>query len=538
MMTDSLTKHTILSDATMLSTNSKNITTGGVFLAVKGTKTDGTKYIQEAIWNGARTIITHTDAEIPAVKHPVRIVKNANPRRYFAQLASAFYQPQPRHISAVTGTNGKTFVANLVQQIWSMFQRRAAAIGTLGVTAIDPVNKTFTGETQNLPTPGKNSDRGGGAIHISIKNTATSANKQGNLGKSRQRHISFYDCNLTTPDPITLHKTIAFLKKNQGIDNVCIEASSHGIAMHRLDGLSLKCAGFTNLSRDHLDYHGTMKEYFLAKSRLFSHLLSREGTAVLNASIPEYPLLRTLCENRGIKHISYGIKERCGSFTPDICVTNYTIRSGPQPGFDVIIDYGNHTIETQVPLPGLFQLENILCGVAMASTGGIHVMKILERLPNIDSVCGRLQYVASFKGAQIYVDYAHTPKALEAVLQAMKPHARNALWVIFGCGGDRDTKKRESMGDIATTFADKVIVTDDNPRGESPARIRKEILKGGSSAIEIGDRKMAIETAINGLTRGDVLIVAGKGHERAQIVGDIEHPFNDTHVIMEILKNQ
>jgi UDP-N-acetylmuramoyl-L-alanyl-D-glutamate--2,6-diaminopimelate ligase len=330
---------------------------------------------------------------------------------------------------------------------------------------------------------------------------------------------------LTTPDPVELHRMLASLKQ-QGIDHLAMEASSHGLAQYRLDGVQLAAAAFTNLTRDHLDYHGDMDHYRAAKRRLFGELLPEGGVAVLNAESPEFASLRGIAEDRGQRMVTYGLRNgnvSCATATPS------------DTGWQIELRVFGETFSTRFPLPGEFQVANMLCALAIVVGCGATAAEAVAAVPALAGVPGRLERAARLpNGASVLVDYAHTPDALEAVLRTVKPHVRGRLGVVFGCGGDRDRGKRPEMGKIAAAQADFAIVTDDNPRSEDPAAIRREIMTACPGAREIGDRRDAIAAGIAELADGDVLILAGKGHEEGQIVGDEVLPFNDAEVARDL----
>ena len=397
-------------------------------------------------------------------------------RKNIAQMAANFYPHIPTMISAVTGTNGKTSIADFTRQMMKALGYGAASIGTIGVVA------------------------------DGIENIET----------------------LTTPDSITLHKILSMLA-GANVNYVSMEASSVGIEQYRMDNLPIKVAGFTNFTQDHLDYHLTMENYFKAKEQLFSRILASDGTAVLNADIKEFDVLKDVCEKRGIKVLSYGKSGK------DLKLLEHIPHADGQK---LKIEVLGKVYAVDLPLIGAFQAMNILCavGMVMALNGGMND-KIIEYLSHIKGACGRLDRAGALSnGAAVYVDYAHTPDALENVLKTMRVHTANKLWVVFGCGGDRDKLKRPIMGEIAEKLADKIVVTDDNPRTENAAQIRSEIIAKCPSAIEIGDRIEAIEYAISRLEKGDMLILAGKGHETGQKIGDKIIPMNDIEEARKVLK--
>jgi UDP-N-acetylmuramoyl-L-alanyl-D-glutamate--2,6-diaminopimelate ligase len=386
-------------------------------------------------------------------------------------MAARFYVHQPRVIAAVTGTNGKTSVAAFTRQIWQRLGFRAASIGTLGLVA------------PNLQRPGA----------------------------------------LTTPDPVDLHRILRELA-DDGIEYLAMEASSHGLEQFRLDGVRIGAAGFTNLSRDHLDYHDSMEAYLAAKMRLFEAVMAPGGTAVLNADAPEFDALAQICVARGHEIISYGAAGedlRLEASQPS------------EQGQHVTLTVLGERAEMKLPLFGAFQAHNVLCALGLAIACGANHEAALEAIEYLKGPRGRLELVARHpSGAPVYVDYAHTPDALENVLEALRSHATGRLVLVFGCGGDRDPGKRPLMGAVASRLADVVIVTDDNPRSEDPAAIRRQIMapQGAPGAREIGLRGEAIRAALALLERDDLLLIAGKGHETGQIVGEEVHPFDDADV--------
>jgi UDP-N-acetylmuramoyl-L-alanyl-D-glutamate--2,6-diaminopimelate ligase len=459
-----------------LTADSRNVQPGFLFAALPGTRQDGRSFAAEAMARGAAAILTDEPAALalsPQGRDRVHIVADPNPHRRLALLAARFHGRQPRTIAAVTGTNGKTSVVHFTREIWTALGRPAASLGTLGIV------------TAAEHRPGA----------------------------------------LTTPDPVALHRDLTGLAK-QGIDHVAIEASSHGLHQFRLDGMSVAAAAFTNLTRDHLDYHGDMAHYRTAKDRLFTALLMPGGSAVLNADSAEFARLDGLCRNAGHPVISYGVDPAA-----DLRLVAREPRLDSQ--FLVLEVFGRRQ-ELVLPLAGEFQAMNALAALGLVIATDGPVAAATAALAGLTGVPGRLQFVAGHEGGgAIVVDYAHTPDALATVLTALRPHARNRLAVLFGCGGDRDAGKRPLMGDVATRLADRVYVTDDNPRTEPPAKIRRAILEAAPNAVEIGDRRAAIATAIAELAAGDLLVIAGKGHETGQIIGTETYPFDDAAIARE-----
>ncbi|MBL8660707.1 MAG: UDP-N-acetylmuramoyl-L-alanyl-D-glutamate--2,6-diaminopimelate ligase [Rhodospirillales bacterium] len=459
-----------------LTSDSRAVEPGFLFAALPGTRNDGRAFIADALGRGATAILAPEGATLPPSPDgwsakAVALICDPNPRRRFALLAARFFRIQPRVVVAVTGTNGKTSVVRFVRHIWYVLGYEGASIGTLGVSS----------------------------EHL---------NQRGNL---------------TTPDPVSLHRALAELAE-RGIDHLAMEASSHGLSQYRLDGVPIAAAAFTNLTRDHLDYHGSEEAYFSAKLRLFRELVAEGGAAVVNADAPQAPAVRTAAIAGRLRPIGYGA-------AADADIRLERSIAGPD-GQDLTLSLFGRRRTARLPLAGDFQAANALAALGLVIATGGDCDGALAALASMPQVPGRLERVARLgNGAPVYVDYAHTPDALAVVLRALRAEATGRLVVIFGCGGDRDAGKRPEMGRIAARLADEVIVTDDNPRSEDPAAIRRQILSGCPDALDIGDRGEAIALAVAGLRRGDVLVVAGKGHETGQIVGDTVHPFEDGAVV-------
>ena len=452
-----------------LTADSRLVKPGTLFAALKGSTVDGTAFIPDAIAAGASAILTYEGARADAPAS-VPIIESVDPRRDFALMAARFYDAQPETIAAVTGTAGKTSVADFTRQIWAHAGLNAASLGTLGVV------------------------------------TATGAD---------------YGA-LTTPDPVALHERLAGLA-GAGISHLAMEASSHGIDQRRLDGVRLKAAGFTNIGRDHLDYHGTFEAYFAAKLRLFDTLLPETGIAVLDADRVESARVAEAVRIRGIDVFSVGRTGRdlrLLTLSPD--------------GFRQVLelDIAGKRFKAALPLAGTFQVSNALIAAGMTIVCGLEAVKAIAALETLKGAKGRLEFAGkTAKDGLVFIDYSHKPDALEAALKALRPFVKNRLLVVFGAGGDRDPGKRPLMGAVAAKEADRVVVTDDNPRGEEPALIRKAILEAAPDAIEIGDRAEAIAVAVAETGPGDVLLVAGKGHETGQIIGDEVKPFSDHEAV-------
>ena len=452
--------------------DSREVRPGFLFAALPGLTTDGRYFVDDAIARGAAALLLPDAVDIGAAADRVRVVVDANPRRRLAEISARFHPRPPETCVAVTGTNGKTSVVAFARQIWGAIGLPAAAVGTLGVVG---------------PSGGR-----AGA--------------------------------LTTPDPITLHRELASLAAS-GTGRVALEASSHGLAQFRLDGVALAAAGFTNLSRDHLDYHVSFDAYRAAKLRLFDALLPPGAAAVLNADNPEFGVFAETCRARGCPIIDYGRNARemrLVSVEPD------------GDGQVAELRVFGATRRQRFGLIGEFQIANALCAAGLVIGAGDDRCAAVDALGTLEAPPGRMQPVArNPMGAPIFVDYAHTPVALAHALRALRPHTSGALSVVFGCGGDRDTGKRRLMGEAARRFADRIVVTDDNPRSEDPAEIRREVLAGCPGAVEIGHRGEAIREAIGALAAGDVLVIAGKGHETGQIVGGQTRPFDDAEIARE-----
>jgi len=473
-------------EITGVTCDSRQVHPGYLFAAIPGTQTDGRRFIPDALGRGAVAVLappgTCLDPPAPPVP-PVPLIIDDNPRRQYALMAARFFAAQPRTVACVTGTNGKTSVVSFLRQIWGQLNIPCASAGTLGVDLAG-----FAGRA--VP------------------------------------ELS-HAINLTTPDPADLHRSLAELA-GHGIDHLGLEASSHGLAQYRLDGVRVTAAAFTNLTRDHLDYHHDMDGYLEAKRRLFSDIVGEDGTAVVNADDPYGDAILKIARDRGLNVLTYGAAAK------DIVLLGQTAEGSGQV---LDVEVLGHRQQVKLSLPGAFQGSNALAALGLAVAIGAPANAALAALANLSGVPGRLQPVGELpNGASIYVDYAHTPDALSSVLHTLRPHTAGRLAVVFGCGGDRDAGKRPEMGAVAAVVADRIIVTDDNPRTENPAAIRAEILAACLDATEIGDRADAIEAAIAGLAAGDVLVVAGKGHETGQIVGDETHLFDDAAVIRGLLE--
>jgi UDP-N-acetylmuramoyl-L-alanyl-D-glutamate--2,6-diaminopimelate ligase len=450
-------------DVMGVTADSRAVAPGDLFFAIAGAKADGLRFAPQALAAGALAIVGETPPQGELAGAPFVPVRDV--RKSLSLAAAALHPRQPEKIVAVTGTSGKTSVADFTRQIFASCGYAAASLGTIGV--IKP----------------------SGAVYGS----------------------------LTTPDPVTLHKTLDALA-GEGVTHLAMEASSHGLDQRRLDGVRLTAAGFTNLSRDHLDYHSGLDDYLDAKLRLFRDLLRPGQTAVIAADGDFSDRVIEACRARGLNLFTVGAKGE-----------GIRLNASRAEGFALRLDlvFQGRDIGVNLPLAGLFQAENALVAAGLALAAGAPPDKVFAALENLRGAPGRLERVGDKKGAAVFVDYAHKPDALEKALAALRPFAKNRLILVFGCGGDRDAGKRPIMGEIATRCADVVLVTDDNPRGEEAAAIRAQILAAAPGAIEIGDRARAIRAGVAMLGAGDLLLIAGKGHETGQIVGKTVLPFSD-----------
>jgi UDP-N-acetylmuramoyl-L-alanyl-D-glutamate--2,6-diaminopimelate ligase len=455
---------------TGVSLDSRKVERGHLFAALPGTQVHGGEFIQYALRMGAAAVLTdRIGAEIAKdelVASDAALVVVEDPAAALAHAAALFFGAQPDCMVAVTGTNGKTSVASFTRQIWEALGRAAVNIGTTGVEGA-------------FAAPG---------IH-------------------------------TTPEPVTLHKVLADMAAG-GVSHAAMEASSHGLDQKRMDGVRLAAAGFTNLTQDHLDYHGDMETYFQAKLRLFNDLLSEDGVAVVNLDDDYGPRVAEACTARGIEVL--GVAQYAEA------ALKITGRRIDETGQDVLFRWQGEARQTRLDLIGGFQAMNVLTAAGLVIAGGEAPDDVFAVLPKMQGVRGRMQLAARRShGAPIYVDYSHTPDSLEVALKALRPHVLGRLIVVFGAGGDRDKGKRPMMGKAAAEHADVSIVTDDNPRSEAPAVIRMEVLAGCPEANEVGDRAEAILRGVDMLEPGDALLIAGKGHETGQQVGDVVYPFDD-----------
>jgi UDP-N-acetylmuramoyl-L-alanyl-D-glutamate--2,6-diaminopimelate ligase len=464
-------------EITGVTSDSRRVGPGVLFAALPGVVRDGADFAPLAVAAGAASVLCGRD--LPGLGVPV--IVSEDPRRAYALAAAAFHGRQPGVVVAVTGTNGKTSVAGFRRQIAAAGGRPAASMGTLGV---------------RITAPG-------------------------------QEDVVLTPAGLTTPDASDVAALMAEMA-GRGVDDLALEASSHGIDQRRLDGVRLAAAAFLNLTQDHLDYHGDMASYQAAKLRLFDTLLPRGAPAVLNADSPAFPAFAAAAVLAGADLITFGVEGR------DLRLASRQAR----PGGQVLgIEHAGRTWRVDLPLAGAFQALNALAAAGLSLAVGDAPETVFAALEGLTGAPGRLQKVgAAASGAEAYVDYAHTPDGLETVLQALRPHASGRLVVVFGAGGDRDRTKRPLMGEVAGRLADLAIVTDDNPRSEDPAAIRAEVRAGHPDLKEIGDRREAIRAAVAGLSAGDVLVVAGKGHEQGQVVAGVTLPFDDVAETLSALE--
>jgi UDP-N-acetylmuramoyl-L-alanyl-D-glutamate--2,6-diaminopimelate ligase len=462
-------------DVKGISADSRTTKPSDLFVAVAGAKDDGLRFVGQALASGAMAVMAE---RVPAMPLPegVAFIKVGNARRALSLAAAKFFSRQPEVIAAVTGTSGKTSVAAFTRQIWAALGESSASIGTVGL--VSPTREVYG--------------------------------------------------SLTTPDPVALHRSLAELA-GEGVTHLAIEASSHGLDQHRLDGVRVAAGGFTNLSRDHLDYHPTLEAYLAAKLRLFTDLIGPRGAAVIAADHEHADAVMAAAKRRGLRLLTVG-RHGEGIHLIETAID----------GFAQVLklNYAGTEYMVRLPLPGAFQVENALVAAGLAIATGSEPAAVFAALARLEGAKGRLDLVGESNGAPIFVDYAHKPDALAKALEALRPYVTGRLIVVFGCGGDRDAGKRPMMGAIAAQMADRVVVTDDNPRSEDAAKIRAAILEASPGAIEIGDRREAIRSSIGELRRGDVLLIAGKGHETGQIVGKQVLPFSDHEAVAAALEGK
>lgn len=446
----------------------RKVAEGTVFGAFRGAKFNGEDFIADAIAAGAVAIVARPEAKVEGAVH----ITDANPRFAFAKIAARFFGPFPAHVAAVTGTNGKTSTAELSRQLWRMAGHSAASIGTLGVTTADEQVRT----------------------------------------------------GLTTPDIVTFLSNMSGLAR-EGVSHAIFEASSHGLDQYRIAGVPVGVVAFTNLSRDHLDYHGDMDSYFEAKMRLFDEVATETATAVIWADDEWSDKAIARAKERDLNLITVGEQGKG---------IRLVSRLPTQLGQDIEIEVQAQTYKVKLPLIGAYQAANALTAAGVVIASGEDVEGVISNLARVQTVRGRLERAAITRsGAPVYVDYAHTPDGLDAAIKALRPHTKGRLITVFGAGGDRDAGKRPLMGEVAQRLSDIAIITDDNPRSEDPASIRAAIREGAPDALDIGDRREAIAHAIKLAAADDIVMIAGKGHEQGQTIGDVTLPFDDVQVARE-----
>jgi len=455
---------------TGLAVDSRDVKPGYLFAALPGLNVHGGEFVTYALRQGAAAVLTDAEgarlAHSALHEHPATLVITQDPRGALAAAAALWFGAQPATMVAVTGTNGKTSVASFTRQLWSVMGKVAVNVGTTGIE---------------------------GAHEIALAHT--------------------------TPEPITLHRALAEVAAH-GVTHGAMEASSHGLEQRRLDGVVLSAAGFTNFTQDHLDYHGTFEAYFDAKARLFRDVLPEDGTAVINIDDARGPDMAQIARDRGQRVITVG---RYGEADFKLTAQRFD-----GTGQDIRVTFGGAAFAARLGLIGGFQAENVLMAAALVVAAGGSVRDAFAAMPHLKTVRGRMEHAATrANGASVFVDYAHTPDAVATALKAIRPHVLGRLIVVLGAGGDRDAAKRPLMGQAAALNADIVFVTDDNPRGEDPSLIRRAVMQGCPEATEVADRAEAILRAVDALGPGDTALIAGKGHETGQIVGDAVLPFDD-----------
>jgi len=470
------TMNAMIRDFSGLTSDSRKVQPGWLFAALPGSSADGARFVKDAVARGAAAVLGTPALEAEVAALGVRFIPADNPRAALAQFAAAFFGAQPQVVAAITGTKGKSSIVAFLREIWSHGGHAAASLGTVGV--IGPK----------------------GAIPLSH----------------------------TTPEPVEIHALLAKLAED-GVDHLAVEASSHGLDQHRLDGVRIRACGFTNITRDHMDYHSTFEHYLSAKLRLFTEVVQDGGVAVVNADAGHAEHFIAAAKARGLTLLTVGEKGEA------ITLLERTSIGVAQ---QLVLRHAGKTHNVTLPLAGAFQAANALVAAGLAIGLGEDADRTFAALATLKGAPGRMEKVAfAATGAPIYVDYAHTPDSLEKVLEALRPHTAGKLHVVFGCGGDRDKGKRPLMGAIAAKLADDVIVTDDNPRTEDAATIRREILAATPGAREISDRREAIRAAAKSLMQGDVLVIAGKGHETGQYINGVTHPFSDREEAIAAVKS-
>lgn len=465
-----------------LSCNSKEVGDKNLFVAIQCD--DVETHIKEAYASGAKFFVVEEESLkfAESLSDDIYIFVSTNARQTLSLLAAAFYKKTPKYLAAVTGTNGKSSVVSLLRQIWKNSGVEAASLGTVGL-------ERSSGFDQNIELPP-----------------------------------------LTSLDPLTFFKTLSYLQ-GEKVEALSLEASSHGLKQYRMDGTPLSVAAFTNLTLDHLDYHHTMDDYFAAKARLFSEVLPQGKAAVVNLDTPYSDKILKICKDKKHKVITFSTK-----IDADFTATKIAVKQGK---ISIDVDFmGTKASNLTLNLYGTFQVENILCAAAMAYATDVKIKDILKSIPTLYSVAGRMEFLGkTAKGAMIFIDYAHTPDAMQNALSSIKHHAKGNLHLVFGCGGDRDKEKRPQMGEIAVKNANYVYITDDNPRYENPDNIRSQILKGAPGAIDMADRGAAIKDAMAKLNKDDILLIAGKGNQDGQLVKGEMLDYSDKEEVSKWLKN-
>jgi UDP-N-acetylmuramyl-tripeptide synthetase len=464
--------------------DSRLVSASSIFFAMMGKKNDGANFLPDIIKKNCSIAVISKNSKFDyqefLLHNPQFILIISDVAKFLSQTLQIFYPNLPKNIYAITGTNGKTSVAEYTRQMLNFLEIKSASIGTIGIKTTE------------------------------------------NIGDK------LIESGLTTPDIVSLYKNLALLKAHN-INDVAIEVSSIGLEQKRIDGLKIEVGAFTNFSQDHLDYHRDMQDYFDCKMILFSQIIPQNGCAVINADIPEFLTIKKICEERQLKIIDYGFSAKA--------IKIITLNSQ-----QIIIEYQQEIFEFSLDFKGSFQVYNILCAfgniIAKHDLSNLQISKLIKNFSQLNSAQGRMQLVANFRSAKIFIDFAHTPDALENVLKLANQIKKNRVIILFGCGGDRDSKKRPIMGKIAVELADLVIITDDNPRSENPQKIRQEIIAENNSVkiIEIDNRKLAIIKAIELIEAGDILILAGKGHENYQIIGSQKYEFNEEKIVLDVIK--
>jgi len=458
-----------------ITSDSREVKKNYIFAAIKGINHNGTDFIGDAVKRGAKVVLVEKGYKNPSKVSDCIFFQSKNVRKTYAIMADNYYKKKPPLMVGVTGTNGKTSTAWFTNRIWTLLGEKSASIGTLGVDIGSNIKKT----------------------------------------------------NLTTPDPVVLSQTLRDLK-NCNVKNTIIEVSSHGLSQHRLDGIKFSISAITSLGRDHLDYHISYSRYIDAKLKLFSELTVEGGAAIINSDIKEFSLFKAAANSKKLKVITVGSRNNSD--------WNFKINNSDNNIKNIELLYKCKKSQLKTDIIGDFQISNLVMSIAIAVESGLDRNKIEEICSSLKAPPGRLERVGIIKTNTIFIDYAHTPDALESALVGLRPYVKNRLILVFGCGGDRDRGKRSLMGKVAHTNADKIFVTDDNPRNENPSHIRSEIISKCPGCVEIPDRKEAIYTAIKELKRGDVLLIAGKGHETTQVIKENSIYFNDREVVQEITK--